>query len=105
MAHLDFPRFLRQITSAELRVYFGASRGGGVNGWPETIGVERVPGGREGIDVGTLEGPDWDDCIDSSGSGDKGVGDEKGDHGRSCSEHGNGSGRVAGSRRYPSVSS
>ena len=63
-----------------------------------------VPGRREGIDAAS-EGLDWDDCNNLSGSGDKCVGDKKGDHGRSCGEHGNGSGRVAGFRRYPSVSS
>jgi hypothetical protein len=76
-----------------------------VDGWSKTIGVERVPGGRDGIDAGTSEGPDWDGCINSSGSGDKGVGDEKGDQDGSCGEHGDESGRVAGSREYPSVSS
>ena len=69
------------------------------------IGVERVPGGREGMDAGTSGGPDGDGCINSSGTGDKGVGDEKGDQGGGCGEHGDESGRVAGSRGYPSVSS
>ena len=61
--------------------------------------------GSDGTGSEIPDGPDCNGCTNSSETGERGVGDEKGDHSGGSDRRGEGAGDVAGSRQHPSVSS